>query len=182
MLNFSTVESLKRLVILSPHWLTKLLSYALIAHPYKSTGNGRDISYKNLKDHGILVESFLIYMLDWFNNSGVVGHQLKLDEAIDLMKRFGFLAPISSKAMILEGVKNIEKDEPLYVVPSLLYYDKEGKKDVPKRGQQDIRIVYFYFPDEFLPPMLFNQVIAMCINRNENKREDLLWYVVPMYR
>ena len=179
-LNFSSVESLKRLVILSPHWLTKLLSYALIAHPYQSTGNGRDISYKNLKDHGILVESFLIYMFDWFNNSGVGGHQLKLHEAVDLMKRFGFLAPISSKAMILEGVKNIKKDEPLYVVPSLLCHDKEGKKDVPKRGQQDVRLVYFYFPDEFLPPMLFNQVIAMCINRNEDKREDLLWYVIPV--
>ena len=179
-LNFSSVESLKRLVILSPHWLTKLLSYALIAHPYQSTGNGRDISHQNLKDHGILVESFLIYMLDWFNNSGVGGHQLKLHEAVDLMKRFGFLAPISSKAMILEGVKNIKEDEMLYVVPSLLPNDKESEKAVPKRGEQNVRIVYFYFPDEFLPPMLFNQVIAMCINRNEDKREDLLWFVIPI--
>ena len=179
-LNFSSVESLKRLVILSPHWLTKLLSYALIAHPYQSTGNGRDISYKNLKDHGILVESFLIYILDWFNNSGVGGHQLKLHEAVDLMKRFGFLAPISSKAMILEGVKNIKEDEMLYVVPSLLPHDKESEKAVPKRDEQNVRIVYFYFPDEFLPPMLFSQVITMCINRNEDKREDLLWYVIPV--
>ena len=179
-LNFSSIESLKRLVILSPHWLTKFLSYALIAHPYKSTGNGRDFSYDNLKDHGILSQSLLIYMLDWFNNSGGTGNQIKLQPAVDLMKRFGFIAQISQKTKILEGVKNIKDEKVLYVVPSMLPDDKDNMKKIPEKSNENVRVIFYYFPDEFLPPMLFNQLVAMCIDRNEEKREDLLWYDIDI--
>ena len=179
-LNFSSVESLKRLVILSPHWLTKLLSYALIAHPYQPTGNGRDISYNNLKDHGILGESLLVYMLDWFNNSGGTGNQIKLQPAVDLMKRFGFIAQISPKTKILEGVKNIKHEKVLYVVPSMLPDDKDNMKKIPEKSNENLRVIFYYFPDEFLPPMLFNQLVALCIGRNEEKREDLLWYNIDI--
>ena len=179
-LNFASIESLKKLVILSPHWVTKLLSYLLIAHPYKDTGNGRDISFNNLKQRGILVESFLSYMLDCFNNSGVTGYQIQLNEAVDLMKWFGFLAPISPNTKILDAeVKIHTKEMGLYIVPSLLPND-EDQKGLPERDDENVRIVYYYFPDEFLPPMLFNQVVALCINRNEEKREDLIQYVIVL--
>ena len=49
---------------------------------------------------------------------------------------------------------------------------------MPKRYDENARIVHYHFPDEFLPTMLFNQVVAMCINRNEDKREDIIWYVI----
>ena len=177
-LNFASIESLKNLVILSPHWVTKLLSYVLIAHPYKDTGNGRDISFNNLKQRGILLESFLSYMLDCFNDSGVIGNQIQQNEAVDLMKWFGFLAQISPKTKILdEEVKILTKEKELYIVPSLLPDDKKDKKGQSESDNENVRIVYYHFPDGFLPPMLFNQVVAMCINRNEEKREDLIWYV-----
>ena len=174
-LHFASIQSLKGFVILSPHWLTKLLSYALIAHPYKPTGNGRDLLFKNLQKYGILLGSFLSYMLDSFQKSGVTGYPIKLHEAVDLMKWFGFLAQISSKAKILE--EKIKKDEDVYIIPSMLPDDPTNQKTIPKKDNDDVRIIYYYFPDEFLPPMLFNQVVAICINRNEEKREDLLWYV-----
>ena len=178
LLNFTSIESLKKLVILSPHWLTKLLSYLLIAHPYKDTGNGRDISFNNLKQRGILLESFLSYMLDWFNNSGVTGYQIQQNEAIDLMKWFGFLAQINPKTKILDKeVKVLTKEKGLYIVPSLLPDDKKDQQGQSERDDENVRIIYYHFPDEFLPPMLFNQVVAMCINRNEEKREDLIRYV-----
>ena len=176
LLNFASIESLKGLVILSPHWLTKLLAYDLIAHPYKPTGNGRDFSFDNLKENGILLDSFLSYMLDSFNNSGVTGYQIKQLEAVDLMKRFGFLAQISPKTKILEDVKIDTKEKALYIVPSLLPDDTNNQKKVPEKNAKDVRIIYFHFPDEFLPPMLFNQLVSMCVNRNEDKREDLIWY------
>ena len=177
-LNFKSIESLKKLVILSPHWLTKLLSYLLIAHPYKDTGNGRDISFNNLKQRGILLESFLSYMLDWFNNSGVTGYQIQQNEAVDLMKWFGFLAQISPKTKILDKeVKVLTKEKGLYIVPSLLPDDKNDQQGQSEKDDENVRIIYYHFPDEFLPPMLFNQVVAMCINRNEEKREDLIRYV-----
>ena len=177
LLNFASIESLKGLVILSPHWLTKLFAYVLIAHPYKSTGNGRDFSFDNLKENGILLDSFLSYMLDYFNNSGVTGYQIKQPEAVDLMKRFGFLAQISPKTKILEEDVNIvTQEKALYIVPSLLPDDTNNQKKVPEKNAKNVRIIYYHFPDKFLPPMLFNQLISMCVNRNEDKREDLIWY------
>ena len=177
-LNFASIKSLKKLVILSPHWVAKLLSYLLIAHPYKNTGNGRDISFDNLKQRGILLESFLSYMLDCFNNSGVTGYQIQQNEAVDLMRWFGFIAQISPKTKILDQeVKIVTQEKGLYIVPSLLPYDEKDQKRLPEKDDKNVRIVYYHFPDEFLPLMLFSQLVAMCINRNEEKREDLIWYV-----
>ena len=178
-LNFPSIESLRNLVILSPHWLTKMLSYLLIAHPYKHTGKDRDISFDTLKQRGILLESFLSHMLDLFNTSGVVGYQIKQAEAVHLLKWFGFLAPISSNTKILDKkVEVITQERRLYVVPSLLPDDEQDQKKIPVKDNENVRMVYFYFPEKFLPSMLFNHVVAMCINRNEEKREDLVWYVV----
>ena len=177
-LNFASIESLKKIVILSPHWVTKLLSYLLIAHPYKYTGNGRDICFNNLKQRGILLESFLSHMLDCFNKSGVTGYQIQQNEAVDLMKWFGFIAQISPKTKILDkAVKIVTQEKELYIVPSLLPDDNKDRKGLPEKDDKNVRIIYYSFPDEFLPLMLFNQVVAMCINRNEEKREDLIWYV-----
>ena len=66
----------------------------------------------------------------------------------------------------------------MYIVPSLLPDDTTNQKRIPEKHDDNVRIIYYYFPDEFLPPILFNQVATMCINRNEEKREDLLWYVI----
>ena len=179
-LHFASTQSLKGFVILSPHWLTKLLSYALIAHPYKPTGNGRDLSFSNLQENGILLGSFLSYMLDSFQKSGVTGYPIKQHEVVELMKWFGFLAQISPKTKILE--EKIKKDEEeVYIVPSLLPDDPANQKRIPEKDNSNVRVIYYYFPDKFLPPMLFNQVVTMCINRNEEKREDLLWYVIITY-
>ena len=136
-LHFASIKSLKGFVILSPHWLTKLLSYALIAHPYKPTGNGCDLSFDNLQKNGILLGSFLSHMLDSFQKSGVTGYQIKQNETVDLMKWFGFLAQISSKTKILE--EKIKKDEKeVYIVPSLLPDDKTNKKRIPEKNDDNV--------------------------------------------
>ena len=176
LLNFASIKSLKGLVFLSPHWLTKLFSYALIAHPYEPTGNGLDISFKNLRQKGILLQSFLLHMLDSFKDSEKMGYQIKQQEAVDLMKRFGFLARISPKTKILEkDFKIITEEKELYIVPSLLPDDLHNEKRLPERNDENVKTIYYYFPDEFVPPMLFSQVVSMCINRNEDRREDLIW-------
>ena len=93
------------------------------------------------------------------------------------MKWFGFLAQISPKTKILE--EKIKKDEEeVYIVPSLLPNDPTNQKSIPEKDNSKVRIIFYYFPDKFLPPMLFNQVVTMCINRNEEKRQDILWYVI----
>jgi len=179
-LHFASIESLKDLVIVSPHWLTKLLSYVLIAHPYqhiRSAGGKEDTSFQILTEKGILLGSFLTYMLESFNKSEQVsGSEIKREQTVDLMKKFGFVAQISPKAkfLLLEGSR-IANEKEIYIVPSLLPKDITYQKQIPKENDKNVRVVYFHLPDGFLPPMLFDQMVTMCINRNEAKKKEILW-------
>ena len=178
-LHFANIESLKGLVILSPHWLTKLFSYILIAHPYQRIGGcigGRhDNAFQILTQKGILVGSFLFYMLQLFNDSEeYASFEIEQQHAVDLMKNFYFVAQIDHRAKFLKGVK-IGNENEFYIVPSLLSKDEGSQQQRPETGCDKVRVVYFYLPDRFIPPMLFSQMMAMCINRNEDKREEIIW-------
>ena len=114
-------------------------------------------------------------MLGCFKSSEKVGcHEIELDQTIDLMKRFGFVAQISSKAKFLEEVK-MPKEKEIFIVPSLLPEDGANQKQIPDENDSSVRVVYFYLPDHFLPPILFDQMVTKCIDRNEFKRETILW-------
>ena len=178
-LHFANIESLKELVILSPHWLTKLFSYILIAHPYQRFGGcigGRpDKPFEILTQKGILVGSFLLYMLRLFNGSEKYASlEIEQQHAVDLMKKFYFVAQIDHRAKFLKGVQ-IGNEKELYIVPSLLPKDEDSQQQRPETTYDKVRVVYFYLADHFIPPMLFSQMIAMSINRNEDKREEILW-------
>jgi len=170
-LHFRSVDSLKDFIFLSPHWLTKLFSYILIAHPYKHIGGHYDRSFHILREKGILLGSFLSHMLKLFNNLEKVaaGFEVEQQQAVDLMKNFGFVAQISH----LPRHMSITNENQMYIVPSLL--PKKDLQQTPENLDDTVRTIYFYLPDNFLPPMLFYQMVAKCINRNEDKHEEILW-------
>ncbi|XP_065916153.1 uncharacterized protein [Dysidea avara] len=175
-LHFSTIKSLKRLIVISPHWLTKLFSYLLFAHPYQVKGGKRDKDFELLTKKGILLGSFLSYMLDLFNKSEKeVDFSIAQVEAVDLMKKFGFAAQISKRTYFLEEKYDFTREDELYIVPSMLLEDDSTDKLIPTEEDLNARIVYFYFPDEFVAPVIYNHMVSMCINRNEDKKEDLMW-------
>ena len=175
-LHFATVKSLSKLVILSPHWLTKLISYLLIAHPYQRIGGKHDRSFGLLTKKGILLGSFLAYMLDLFNQSEFgTGFQIDHQQAVDILSKFSFIAHISSNTYFLED-KDISADkDDFYIVPALLLEDTDNTKNVPNECDENVRVVYYNFPDKFVPEMIFNQMVAACLSRNTNEREDLVW-------
>ena len=172
-LHFASIKSLSVLVILSPHWLTKLISYLLIAHPYRRIGGQRDSSFDFLTKKGVLLGSFLAYMLDLFNQSE--GFQIDYQQSVDLMSRFSFIAHISSNTYFLEDKDICAEKDDLFIVPSLLQEDAENQKFVPNEFNDNARILYYYFPDKFVPEMIFNQMVAACLSRNKDEREDLVW-------
>ena len=174
-LHFASIDSLKELVILSPHWLTKLFSYVLIGHPYQHIGGREDISFHILTEKGILLGSFLTHMLQSFNKSeNVAGFEVKREHTIDLMKKFGFVSQVTPKAKFLEEAK-ISNEKEIFIVPSLLPEESTNKQQQPEEKESNVRVVYFYLPDHFLPPILFDQMATKCIDRNEFKRETILW-------
>ena len=175
-LHFSSVKSLNKLVFLSPHWLTKLISYLLLAHPYKRIGGRRDKSFHLLIENGILLVSFLSYMLDLFNKSECrTGSVVAAQEAIDLMKKFGFIAEISSSTCFLEEQDSFYQEEALMIVPTLLPEDPQNDKQIPPEDDPNTMAVHYYFPDGFISPTVYNNMVAECINWNTEKHEDLIW-------
>lgn len=174
-LHFASTDSLKELVILSPHWLTKLFSYVLIAHPYQRIGGRHDNAYHILTKKGILVGSFLFNMLSLFNSSEkYASFEIEQKQTVDLMKKFYFVAQIDHRAKFLKGVK-FGNEKELYIVPSLLPSHTDSQLQIPESHYSNVKVVYFYLPDCFIPTMLFSQMMAMCINRNEQKHDDILW-------
>ena len=174
-LHYPSIDSLKDLVILSPHWLTKLFSYVLIGHPYQHIGGREDISFRILTEKGILLGSFLTHMLESFNKSEkVVGFEVERKQTVDLMKKFGFVSQVTSKAKFLEEAK-ISNEKEVFIVPSLL--PEESTDQLQQLGEKEgnVRLVYFYLPDHFLPPILFDQMVTKCIDRNKFKNETILW-------
>ena len=174
-LHFASIKSLKGLVILSPHWLTKLFSYVLIAHPYRSNGGKEDVSFEILTEKGILLGSFLTFMLEKFNNSErVAGFEVQREQTVDLIKKFGFVAQVTPKAEFLEQT-TISNEKEIFIVPSLLPDDTTNQQKIPEVDDTSVQVVYFYLPDHFLPPILFDQMVTKCIDRNEFKCEKILW-------
>jgi len=41
--------------------------------------------------------------------------------------------------------------------------------------EEDVQIVCFHFPDGFVPPTVFSQLLATCIKRNAARSEQLMW-------
>ena len=173
-LHFSSIQSLQELVFLSPHWLTKLISYILLAHPYKSKGGKHDRAFQLLIEKGILMQNFLSHMLDLFNSADN-SFKVNLKEAIDLMKKFGFVSQIKCTTQFLEEEERFEENEGILIVPSLLPEDTTNNKPLPLERDPNVMVVFYKFPDQFIAPIIYNNMVAECITWNAERNKHLLW-------
>ena len=172
-LYFSQIDSLKDLVILSPNWLTKLFSYVIAAHSYK-TGGKLDWAWERLTNYGILHECLLQHMLDKFHSD----HQLDSiritkKQTVDILLHFHLLARITSKAWFAEeslGFPQPSERGDTFIVPSLARVDDRNS---PKSDHE--RIIYVLLNDGFISTSLLNQLMAECICRSVRRNDQLLW-------
>ena len=177
-LHFPSINSLNQLVFLSPQWLEKLIAFLVIAHHYKPMGDKDDHSYRRLKHEGVLVGSFLNHSLQMFNKlNGVIGCEISFTQAIAFLANFGFIAEISKTTEFLEESHPWSKEETrIFIVPSRLPEGKEERKLSFVKGKC-VWSVYFAFIDGFIPLTIFHQMIAACINWNESRKQNIVWYV-----
>ena len=175
-LHFPQVESLKDVVVLSPDWLTKLFSYIIIAHPYKLEIN-YGLQFKRLKDHGILQEEFITFMINKFNKEqDKFGILLSTKQAIEFAQLFGFVAEVHSRTYFLEESHQPPVSEKrMFIVPPMLPLKLPDDIKLPDDNDPQARIVYFRFPEGFIPPMVYYQMLSTCIDRNIKREENLYW-------
>ena len=178
-LHFPQVASLKKVVVLSPDWLTKLFSYIIIAHPYKLECN-YSLQFERLKVHGILEEVFVTFMVNKFNKEQEkFSLLLSTEQAIDFALLFGFIAEVDSSTYFLEESHQPPVSEKrVFIVPPMLPLKLPDDVKLPDDKDPQARIVYFKFSEKFIPLMLYYQMLTVCINRNVKRKDNLYWYVI----
>jgi len=160
--------------VLSPQWLTKLIAYVIVAHPYTKSGTHHDDQYDRLKKHGILAEDFIDHMTQRFNeDQKQFGFSLEPREVIGLVKHFKLIAGVDKNARFLEEARhpmlgNDEKE--VYIVPSMLPLNLPDNTTLPSPKDKHSCVVHFMFPARFLPLMMFYQLLSDCIERNITKK------------
>jgi len=170
-LYFHEIESLRDLVILSPHWLAKLFSYVIAAQSYK-TGTVFDGAWERLTQYGILEENLLQHMLDKFHSDCPSVVRVTKKQVVDILLSFHLVAHITRNAWFSEeGYPSLPDYGDTFIVPSLV--PRDDYKNIPNTKEQ--RIIYFKFFSGFIPTSLLNQLIADCICRNVKKNSPLLW-------
>ena len=175
-LHFPKAKLLKDVVVLSPDWLTKLFSYIIVAHPYKIECD-HNSKFERLRDHGILQEEFVTYMVNKFNKEQEkFGLPLTTDQAIEFAQLFDFMAEVNSNTYFLEELQQppLSKKR-VFVVPPMLSLKLPDDLNLPDDKNPQARIVYFKFPEGFIPPMVFYQMLTACIDRNIRRNENLYW-------
>ena len=174
-LHFPDTGLLQNLVVLSPQWLTKLISYVIVAHPYKISASRHDKQYDRLQKQGILLEDFIEHMTQRFNeDQRQFGVSLTTEQVVSLIKHFKLVAQIDTNTRFLEETVPLPKnDGNVFIVPSILPLELPDKVKLPSHGDKYACIIHFIFPEHFLPLMVFYQLLAFCIERNVGKKEDL---------
>ena len=172
-LHFPNTKSLTETVVLSPKWLAKLFAYVIVAHPYKFDASCHDVQYERLRDYGILVEDFISCMVQKFNKDQ--GFPLTSEQATEYVKLFGFIAEVDSSTYFLEEKLQPPKQQgKVFIVPTMLPWNSpDAETKLPTDGDENVCIVYFTFPDHFIPLMVFYQMLAACIDRNVKQSQHL---------
>ena len=171
-LHFSQIESLKEIVILSPHWLAKMIGYVLTADTFEMVKNA-DINKasERLHKYGVLQENLLQHMLDKFYSDYPAVVKVTKQQVVDILLCFHLLACITNTWFSEEGILSLPDHGDTFIVPCLL--PQNDDKSVPNTKTE--RIVYFTFTNGFVPTSLLNQLIAECVRRNVERNNRLLW-------
>ena len=175
-LHFPMAKSLKDVVVLSPDWLTQLFSHVIVAHPY-IIENQYNIQFERLRYYGILEESFIAFMVNKFNKEQEkIALPLSSNQGIEFAQLFDFIVEVNSSTFFLE-----EDDQPtvsnerVFIVPPMLSLELPDGVEFPDDRSPQVRVVYFRFPERFIQPMVFYQMLSACVDRNIKVEEDLYW-------
>ena len=182
-MHYPLIDSLKKLVFLSPQWLEKLYAYLIIAHPYKHTGDDTDHAYKCLVKDGVLLGSFLSHMLKMFNKQQqAISCKVSYIQAMDYLCMFGFIAEINISTDFLEEshpLLQCNKEKQIFIVPSQIPEDK-GEKKLSFLQSKGSWTIHFIFPLGFVPLTVFHKMVSSCINWNGSRQQDIAWYVITI--
>ena len=169
LLHFHNVPSLSNIVILSPHWLTKLLTYVVTSLPCLPTDPVLAMCAKKRQNEGLLEEELIHWSVEQFNKSesdcNRIIANLRGIPIIELFTKFQLIVDVTQSS--IAGDRTRGDGERLFLVPHLLPCEKAQPSE-----DFSFKILY-YFPANFIPDNLVDQLIVKCAQWNNDRHYDL---------
>ena len=158
------------MIILSPQWLAKLLTYVLTTLKCQPFGPPLAVFVQRLQTTGLLEEELLEWSVQQFimDETTRGNKMVKLigSDVADLLINFKLMANVSNTS--LAGQTSRVPGKNLFLVSHLL--PKEELVHSKAFGYH----FFYYFPAKFIPEHLVDQLIVKCAEWNRSKQYDIL--------
>ena len=170
LLHFHSVPSLSNTVILSPHWLTKLLTYVLTSLTCQPTHPVLARYAEKRQNEGLLEEELIHWSVEQFNKSesgcNRIMANLRGIPIVELFTKFQLIVDVTQSS--IAGHRTRGDGERLFLVPHLLPCEKA----LPSKDFS-FKILY-NFPAHFIPDNLVDHLIVKCARWNNDRHYDLI--------
>ena len=170
LLHFHKIPALSNMIILSPQWLAKLLTYVLTTLKCQPIGPPLDYFIQKLQSTGLLEEELLEWSVQQFivdeATRGNKMVKLVSSDVADLLINFKLMANASNTSLAGQSLRAPGKY--IFLVPHLL--PKEELVYSKAFGYH----FFYYFPAKFIPEHLVDQLIVKCAEWNRSKQYDIL--------
>lgn len=170
LLHFHDVPSLSNIVILSPHWLAKLLTYVLTSLTCKPTDPVLVRYAERRQNEGLLEEELIHWSVEQFNKSENDSNQIIANlrgiPIIELFTKFQLIVDVTQSSIASHTPRG--EGEKLFLVPHLLPFEAV-------LSSKDFSFKFLYnFPAHFIPDNLVDQLIVKCAQWNNDRHYDLI--------
>ena len=171
-LYFNEVSSLKETVILCPQWLAKLLTYVLTNLVCQPSGEALGCFAVERSREGLLRQELLEWCVEQFKKAeskrGSRSPNITWLAVVELLLKFRLMVDVTNSS--LTEKKKVAADKKVYLVPHLL-------PCLPFAHTTDrCYHVLYYFPGEFIPDSLVDQLIVKCVEWNGSHNYRLIRY------
>ena len=154
LLYYPEVTSLKDDIFISPQEVSDLVCTVITTHECQPPTADLQQSYQRYNQHALLEEALLNFILLQFNRSK--------DKAVllGLLDKFNLATEVPANTKFSHKLVTSESGaSKVLVVPSLFVYDKK----VPYHKQDGDIVVQYYYPGNFVPESIFNQLVVKTI-------------------
>ena len=169
LLHFHKVPALSNIIILSPHWLAKLLTYTLTTLKCQPFDPILSFYLQKLQNRGLLEQELLDWSVQQFTadeeTKGYKMVKLASSDIADLLVNFKLMVDVSNTSLAGQQPRILGKH--LFLVPHLL--PKEELVHSKAFGY----CFFYYFPAKFIPEHLVDQLIVRCAEWNRIKQYDV---------
>ena len=170
LLHFHNVPSLSNIIILSPHWLTKLLTYILTSLTCQPTHPVLAKYAESRQNEGLLEEELIHWSVEQFNKSESDCNRIMANlrglPIIELFTKFQLIVDVTQSSIADYRPRGDGKR--LFLVPHLLPFE-----EVLPSKDFCFKILY-NFPAHFIPDNLVDQLIVKCAQWNNDHHYDLI--------